>query len=321
MDVGSVAQHMEQVVPSNLNWDRANRYVLEDLGQGLFGCDLFFQSSSTQLIPQPPTSLTGAPSDRPLDIATDRSKAIKAAAPVKAAFSDTFFEFLRQITQQSTLPSRKHVLAHQGRLSNREFEKFLVPFAVFDKKNAGYLIPIDYQAPPEVTVACWEQFQNQTFTKEHLIFAAGLRPSSCNGASRAFKRAAIAGGKLALWVTADQSMTLDEATVKSLDRKFGDMPWGEFETLAKKEAAKAKTKKPTAGPSKRKIRRDSNVSGGSGDAESPPKKKKKKKSKDAKDTKEEVVKQKGVKGKGKAKADSDSDDVDKSSASDDSDSE
>lgn len=49
MSIGSVAQHIEGTVPSNLAWDTANRLTLKELEENVFAAELFFEPSSVRV--------------------------------------------------------------------------------------------------------------------------------------------------------------------------------------------------------------------------------------------------------------------------------
>ncbi|KAJ7077630.1 hypothetical protein B0H15DRAFT_805095 [Mycena belliarum] len=316
MDIGSVAQHQEGSVHQNLKWERANRYTLNDLGEGLFGADLYFKSSPVVTHASTPTSLTGAKSDRPIVIARARAQAATSAQvptvppPTKQRSTPEFGEFLRDFAQSPRLSQKKNTIASIGKPNFWEFQHFAACFSTFDKKTAGFLIPHDWDAPSYMTFDDWRSYRNITFTKDEIIEAAGLKASSTNSNNKAFKAALAAGGKIGQWVNSENE-DLDDDAFQVLDRKYGPMTLTKFKRRT--AAAQAKADNPTAGSSKtRRRKRRPSTSEGQSDDESHGEERRRKKGRKAEASKS--------RGKGKAKEkEADSDHLDSESESSDTD--
>ncbi|KAJ7280151.1 hypothetical protein C8J57DRAFT_1464540 [Mycena rebaudengoi] len=277
VNIGTVAQHMDGPLPRALSFDRVDKLALEPIEDGLFGAEVLFAPSITQTVPGPLTCLTGAGTDRPLDIARARSS-IKAVPPSKMPLNEETYGFIRCIFQLDPLEQKTSKTADIARLNYNAFQEFLKNFQ-----------SLDWDAPDHVKTSYedWKNDSNKSFTKDDIIRAAGLTPSATNGNNKLFRIAIRLGSsELRRWAQQDQDdgEQLEEEERKRLQELYGDLPYKEFseemkamEKAEKEKKEKAKQKKKAkaaknAGPSKgHKCHRD-----GDDEAESERKQKKKK---------------------------------------------
>ncbi|KAJ7732284.1 hypothetical protein B0H16DRAFT_1732848 [Mycena metata] len=186
MPIGKVSELLQKN-PEALAYERVHTMALKKDEEG-FICDLFYESPSMQSAPANAstsapvpavTSLTGAGSDRPLEIARDR--AASAATPsVKQATKNSppeFFLLLRlMVGCDEKLATRTNTTGEDALHNYRQFHPFFQKFSAFKKPGgAGYLIPADYEASPEIAklVPNWAEFRNTLFTKPEIIAAGG----------------------------------------------------------------------------------------------------------------------------------------------------
>ncbi|KAJ7646181.1 hypothetical protein B0H17DRAFT_1148166 [Mycena rosella] len=158
----SVAQHTDGgPIHMNLDWVQGNWLPLKKLpeetfGPDVFAADLFYEPSATLSVPAPPINLTGAKTNRLLDIAQQRHE-----------------------VQMAQATSTKHTIAF-----NADFGRFLREFA-----ESGTLP--DFNAPTWVTSPGWEQYRNGTFTQLDIIKAAGLMSTAPHNNVTLFTRAKL----------------------------------------------------------------------------------------------------------------------------------
>ncbi|KAJ7820863.1 hypothetical protein B0H13DRAFT_1921118 [Mycena leptocephala] len=185
MGVGSVGQHLEQTgLPSSLNFER---------------------TSPASVIPAPTTTLTGASSDKPLEITNNRRT--PASHRIVATEADhPFCVFLREFAQESTLSQDTHVVGGDCLDGYLEFKPFMAKFLPFSKtkKGPGYYIPPNFQAPASVVTPGWEQYRNCTFTQDEIILAAGLRRTTTRENIKIFVRIKELGGDLLQWMKTER---------------------------------------------------------------------------------------------------------------------
>ncbi|KAK7033845.1 hypothetical protein R3P38DRAFT_737982 [Favolaschia claudopus] len=158
--------------------------VNEDEQNGFFSCGVFYEPTSnsssrpggSQVVP-PPTSLTGAGSDRPKDIANNRHAVSAQSKPTPGPHTAQYHLFLRLLVRhEKTLTLVKNNTGADALANYRIFDPFLQLFAEFGTKS-GYLVPHDYAGNDllESNLPNWQDHLNTTFTQEHIILAAGLK--------------------------------------------------------------------------------------------------------------------------------------------------
>lgn len=266
--------------------------------------------------PQAATSLTGAKTDRPLDIANERA----AAAPVaKKGSGPEFLKFLRDIVGESQeLTLLKNLHAGEGLDSYRAFDAYLQKFAPFSKrKGGGYQIPhsmsasaqyiddltrafTDFKLPEGMTVENLDQFLGFEWTKAEVIFSGGLKKSSTNDNHNLFTKAKKLNTDAGEYVKRGR-LNEDDPHVRELEAQFDDMEYGTFKALLEGELEELEDTRP--GPSKRKRtkRKHTHDSSDSDDDEERKKREKRAKllEKEAKKLREKGRKSKSSKGKEK----------------------
>ncbi|KAJ7032578.1 hypothetical protein C8F04DRAFT_1396610 [Mycena alexandri] len=261
MSVGTVAQHLEGTATKlpNLSFQTGNRVTLVDHGD-VFGCELFFQPSthapatapivlnaqSTSAftgVPPPLTSLTGAGSDLPLEIAQARrevqAQAHENILPKRAQESTPhFLAFLREFAQQDGgLATERNTTAGQARRSNSQFMPFFNKFKVFNT---------DFVAPAWVTSAGWEQYRNCTFTQLHIISSAKRSSTSTRTNMSLFKKARRIPGDIGDWVKSPlppPREDSDDSDGHEDESPFETMPLHEFHDMVKEEYEEQQGKK------------------------------------------------------------------------------
>ncbi|KAJ7741643.1 hypothetical protein B0H16DRAFT_1728432 [Mycena metata] len=184
MPVGKVSELLQKN-PEALAYERVHTMALKKGEEG-FICDLFYESPSMQSAPANAstsapvpavTSLTGAGSDRPLEIARDRAAATPSVKQATKNSPPEFFLLLRlMVGCDEKLATRTNTTGEDALHNYRQFHPFFQKFSAFKKPGgAGYLIPADYEASPEIAklVPNWAEFRNTLFTKPEIIAAGG----------------------------------------------------------------------------------------------------------------------------------------------------
>ncbi|KAJ7883335.1 hypothetical protein B0H13DRAFT_1890419 [Mycena leptocephala] len=185
MGVGSVGQHLEQTgLPISLNFER---------------------TVPASVIPAPTTTLTGASSDKPLEIANNR-RTPASHRIVASAADHPFCVFLREFAQENTLSQDTHFVGGDCLDGYLEFKPFMAKFLPFSKtkKGQGYYIPPNFQAPASVVTPGWEQYRNCTFTQDEIILAAGLRRTTTRENIKIFVRIKELSGDLLQWMKTER---------------------------------------------------------------------------------------------------------------------
>ncbi|KAJ7470613.1 hypothetical protein FB451DRAFT_1176584 [Mycena latifolia] len=314
MPIGSIGQHTEGgPPPANLEWTRANTLTLESLqgDDNVFGAQLYYEPSAAPnnptptLAPAPTTSLTGAQTDVPIEIAQQRQAA--NPVPPKHLIQDSphFRRFILEYTEFTSLSPTTNMTAGQALDAYLRFIPLLEKLKGSSKGGAGWAIPSDFEAPASVTTPGWEQYRNGTFTQKEVILASGLKLTSTRQNYHLFQKAERLPGDIAKWVKAPRlpqaNADSDEDTDSSL---YEDMKLKDFTSLVEEKTEERKARKaaalakemPRAGSSKRKKSEEG--------SEEQKKRKKKKKNEE----------EKHGKGKAKAKARRSSEELDKSSS-------
>ncbi|KAJ7048315.1 hypothetical protein C8F01DRAFT_1267745 [Mycena amicta] len=258
LDVGSVGAVIERNAKYQdaLSLSRVNNITLDDVGEGMLSCSLFYTPAMPPLpsdagsnpfyigngnptaLPAPsalsgPTSLTGAGTDIPMDIANNRRNAAAAAAaasaPRRQLPTPEFCELLRQIGGiVNSLPERANKLAADAIQNYIVFEEYFSKLQPYKAKK-GYAFKPDFVAPPSVTMPMseWSQFTNTTFTKESIIAASGWKPTTAKDIAgifdKVFSKGLDNGHEVKKW--ANEFLASDPTTRP--DSVIGDMQWGE----------------------------------------------------------------------------------------------
>ncbi|KAJ7762235.1 hypothetical protein B0H16DRAFT_1719270 [Mycena metata] len=313
MAIGSVAQIVDGPQPDCLGWDRVDNLTLTESAEqaGEYECIMFFQPSATIAPSHAATSLTGAQTDRPLDIAKERA----AAAPVaKKGDGPVFYKFLRDLVgepKELVLPKNTH--AGKGLDSYLKFDAYFRKFAPYSKnKGAGYHLPLAFTPPEGVTLENLEQFLGVDWTKAEVIFSGGLKKSATNDNHVLLTKAMRLNTDAGEYIRKGRRNE-DDARVRELEVQFDDMDYGVFKALLESELEDLEDTKP--GPSKRKPKRARTPDSDSEDEEEKKKREKRarilekeaKKLRDKGKKKKAAAKSKSAKGKEKA---FDSDDLD-----------
>ncbi|KAF7372701.1 hypothetical protein MVEN_00133500 [Mycena venus] len=239
MPVGSVAQHLDgSVLPSNLTFGRANRVLLADRGDE-YGVTLYFQPSTTGQVPVPVTELTGAKTDKPLEIAKARPRGGQLEVPIRRQeiVTDQFRTFIQQFANNPKFSAKTNLTAGQCLDSYLEASSFLALFKGFKKANLGYYISADFNAPSQVTMQGWEQFRHCSFTQIILLKAGGLGNSSTRDNLKLFKRAKEIGGDIGKWVKAERpDPDAEDADSDDFDSDDSDAPKkSPYESMKRKD--------------------------------------------------------------------------------------
>ncbi|KAJ7844496.1 hypothetical protein B0H14DRAFT_3139313 [Mycena olivaceomarginata] len=255
MTLGKVADLVTGQIPEELNFDRLNTMALMQDNEDFF-CSLYYEpSKSSPAAPPLPTSLTGSASDRPLEIAQNRA----AATPkqTQGTLSEEFVLLLRlSVGVDDALPFRKNKEALDALHNFRDFDTFFRKFAHFSNKG-GYLIPADFTANERIQtkIPNWEIYRNTTFTKDHIIAAAGLKKSSTNEVHKLVSNGLKLEHDVAKYlrrahlVESDApDAAQDAAEIQALEAEYDDMRYKEFKALITREVEEQQDNKP--GPSK-----------------------------------------------------------------------
>ncbi|KAJ7768814.1 hypothetical protein B0H16DRAFT_1780833 [Mycena metata] len=322
MHIGKVGELLSKdQVPGGLDYERVYTMALKKENDD-FVCDLFYESptalgtaaaggsSSTR----PVTSLTGAGSDRPLDIAKHRAA---AAIPLKVADKNSppeFYQLLLLIVGSEKLTPRTNLTGEDAVASYREFEPFFQKFAKYRKPHKGYLLPSDYEATPDIAAAVpnWRDFVNTVYTKEDLIRVGGLGKTATNEVHSLIGQGLKLSSDLGTYLNMGHRTDVEKPEgITDLEAEYGEMSYKDFKQALKDEigerklqkAPKKSGSKSKAGHSKSKRGRDEEAAAAISEGEQPAKKKKS----NAKEIKRLEKQLEQLKGKAKAV---DSDDLD-----------
>ncbi|KAJ7603019.1 hypothetical protein DFH06DRAFT_1350677 [Mycena polygramma] len=239
MGVGNVQQHLDGTsVPANLLYGRANRMELTDHGDA-FRINLYYQPSMMAPVPSAPNhNLTGANTDKPLEIARARgaqgsnsgSKKPKEAQVLLN--TDSFNKFLTEFADYTVKARATNNFGGQCLDAFLDYKPYQDKFGVFSKPGGGYYIAPDYK--PDDTVAAqlspgWEAFLNGTFTQDEVTKASGHKRTSTRNNVTMFRRIKLLGGDLYDWMKAPRP---------SADASSDDEPEFTYETMSQKELTK-----------------------------------------------------------------------------------
>ncbi|KAJ7460570.1 hypothetical protein FB451DRAFT_1269545 [Mycena latifolia] len=253
MAIGSVAQHTDGgPLPPNLKWARGNTLTLEDFGDDVFSAELFYEPAATQSVPGLQTSLTGAKTDIPIEIAQQRSQA--KTLPTKHSIQDSahFRNFILEYTQFTRLSPTTNMTAGNALDSFLRFFPLLEKRKGWSKGNAGWAIPEDFEAPAWVTSEGWEQYRNGTFTQKEVILASGLKPTSTRYTVTLFQKAKRLPGDISKWVKAPRPQATEGAEDQEELSPYEDMKFKEFVALVDQKTAEIRERKSDEGDERKK---------------------------------------------------------------------
>ncbi|KAJ7755623.1 hypothetical protein DFH07DRAFT_959268 [Mycena maculata] len=308
--------HLDGPVPKSLDFTRTDTMMLHPTNHlGEYRCNLFYEPSDTLLQPAAPTSLTGASSDRPQEIAQARAIADLAKKDVTIKTDPQFGEAIRKaarIPDKLKLPT--NTTAKIDLLNFRQYDNAFNKFQVFHKKKAyaigestfyPYLLrkivmdgisefqPALGDAAEEWTKNSWDKYRGCTFTKVDLTHSLGLSKSATldnhnnYGAGKKLTKTRI--GKYIREAHLEDHFE----RILKLEGKYDNIEYGIFCLLIKAKVELEQEEKP--GPSKLLKKRKLE------DAEEEEEDKKKKKTR--KEVKQALMLEiaEGAKGKGKGK--------------------
>ncbi|KAK7026971.1 hypothetical protein R3P38DRAFT_3524541 [Favolaschia claudopus] len=277
---------------ASLDIDRENEF---------FSYSLFFQpseqtgekSSSAHAGPStaPVTSLTGAGSDRPKDIANARkNSSLQSAAPESLIITDQSLEFIRLLARATDTLVKKIVrsdTAADALVNFREFDTYFQKFKEFTYGKSGYLCSSNYKGTEllESNLPNWRDHCDKKFTKEAIIKAAGLGRTSTNDLHTVFNKGLKLRHSIAEYLKHGGTDSESEA-ILLLEAEYADMSYNAFTSLIQDLHEDANSHKPQVtkgkGKAKQSVKRGRASSVDAGDDDDAPKEKRRKKSKDGK---------------------------------------
>ncbi|KAJ7685538.1 hypothetical protein DFH06DRAFT_1313831 [Mycena polygramma] len=262
MQIGSVLQYLDGPFPKALNLVRADTVTLQATEHpGEFKCDLFFEPSDTQLQPAAPTTLTGASSDRPQEIAQARAAAVETKKSLTALTHPDFADAMRAAAGIPTkLELATNLVAKTGLLNFREFDQAYEKFQPFKKR--GYVIPNTFQPPPGWATEAWTQkgwdkYRGATFTKIDISHAVGLKKSAAFDNHNRFREGReLRHSKIGKYIRHAHIGDDRSEKILKLEREFDNMDYGLFIlhlTAAVKRAEHEDVSKATKKSSKKRM--------------------------------------------------------------------
>ncbi|KAJ6458593.1 hypothetical protein C8R47DRAFT_1226999 [Mycena vitilis] len=214
MGVGYVKQHLDEgeKVPPNLTFDIGNKIELSGHGDVL-GLELYYKPSAIQPftihsapVPVPvPHHLTGASTDKPLEIAQYRI----IPPPQVLLNTESLNRFLNEFAGYEA--KGKGTNKYGGHMLNtyNDYKPYQDAFKVFNK-GQGYYIPLGFKPAPDVEARLtvgWEEFQNGTFTQEVIIKSTRLTRTLVRNLLSMFSKIKEMGGPLYDWMKAPRPST------------------------------------------------------------------------------------------------------------------
>ncbi|KAJ7750008.1 hypothetical protein B0H16DRAFT_1844317, partial [Mycena metata] len=157
MNVGTVEQHIKKMRIKPLEFGPANRLQVTPTGKGYFTADIYYKADAPApagvILPVGPTSLTGAGSDKPLQIAQNRAKMDINANPETM---ELFLSFLRDTAKVDLQEYPKATVENmeEALLQYTNYMAVLRVFKPWQKKRKGYAVPMSSS-----------EFPGQDFTK------------------------------------------------------------------------------------------------------------------------------------------------------------
>ncbi|KAJ6518181.1 hypothetical protein C8R47DRAFT_1205246 [Mycena vitilis] len=143
LDIGSIAQNLDGPFHSNLRFERTDTLVLETTEHpGEFKCGLFYEPTSAQLQPAAPTSLTGAGTDRPQDIAQARASAVQIKQTLTVKACADFGDAICVAAGLTKLDLATNQVAKTGLLNYRVFDAELKKAETLSTRK-GFAIPAE----------------------------------------------------------------------------------------------------------------------------------------------------------------------------------
>lgn len=90
-------------------------------------------------MPQPPTGLTGAATDKALLIANQRDRIVKPSKLPRADGTPALYSLLRAIAKSDGIRGKKNENAGIARTNYFEYQAYLEPFLEYGKKDSGFV--------------------------------------------------------------------------------------------------------------------------------------------------------------------------------------
>ncbi|KAJ7771978.1 hypothetical protein DFH07DRAFT_997700 [Mycena maculata] len=227
MPIGSIAQYLDGPFPKSLDFARTDTMALQATDHpGEYRCDLFYEPSDTLLQPGAPTSLTGASTDRPQEIAQARA-AMRSAAGIDAKL---------ELETNST--------AKIGLLNFRKYDEAFNKYQVFHKRKT-YVLPENFQpAPGEATEKWttnhWDRYKGCTFTKIDITHSLGLTKTATHDNHTYYTAGRkLMGSRIGKYIREAHLEDRSPAILK-LERKYDDVEYGIFILEIKARIKRAK---------------------------------------------------------------------------------
>ncbi|KAJ7741545.1 hypothetical protein DFH07DRAFT_964893 [Mycena maculata] len=321
MPIGSIAQYLDGPFPKSLDFARTDTMALQATDHpGEYRCDLFYEPSDTLLQPGAPTSLTGASTDHPQEIAQARAVAVHEKKNITVLNDSQFGEAMRSAAGiDAKLELETNSTAKIGLLNFRKYDEAFNKYQVFHKRKT-YVLPENFQpAPGEATEKWttnhWDRYKGCTFTKIDITHSLGLTKTATHDNHTYYTAGRkLMGSRIGKYIREAHLEDRSPAILK-LERKYDDVEYGIFILEIKARIKRAKEEEIPNKKSSKKRKLE--------EAEEEEEGAKKKKSK--KEVKQALLLEiaGGSKGKGKGKAEQkgkgkeiQSDDLDASNSSD-----
>ncbi|KAK6995671.1 hypothetical protein R3P38DRAFT_2800846 [Favolaschia claudopus] len=269
---------------------RVNTVALDlDEERGFFRCSVFSQPSSKSTaqssgpsaaaVSVPVTSLTGAGSDRPQEIANARKTVMLQPTyrPLPATDNPS-----SSFASWGVVTNKKA----QNVVDNfRVIDGYFVKFAPFSYKRQGYVCRSDYEGTPllESEVPNWRDHCDQTFTKDQVIKAVKLGKSSTNEVHGLVNTGLKLKHPVAKYLELGGTDSTD-SEIEGLEDTYANMDYGVFKSLLEDLFEDANSHKPQvankakakAAATVKKRTRDSGEGSGKGEGETHKDKRRKK---------------------------------------------
>ncbi|KAJ7758157.1 hypothetical protein DFH07DRAFT_958502 [Mycena maculata] len=246
MPIGSIAQYLDGPFPKSLNFTRTDTMALHATDHpGEYRCDLFYEPSDTLLQPGAPTSLTGASTDRPQEIAQARAVAVHEKKNINVLHDSQFGEAMRAAAGIDTkLELETNATAKIGLLNFRKYDEAFNKYQVFHKRKT-YVIPENFQpAPGEATenwnTNHWDRYKGCTFTKIDLTHSLGLTKTATHD-NHTFYTAGrkLMGSRIGKYIR-EAHLEDRSPTILKLECKYDDVEYGIFILEIKARIKRAK---------------------------------------------------------------------------------
>ncbi|KAF7310390.1 hypothetical protein HMN09_00581000 [Mycena chlorophos] len=254
LSLGSVGAILDKQLPLALKTERINEMTLQDIGDGLFSCDLFYTPSNPAGVAAPPV-FTGSGSDIPAEIARHRFAAPSQQPNASGSASGAAGKALGNI--KDSLPELGNETAGDAIENYFTWMDYFNRFQPYKLKK-GYGIKWTDELPSSVTMDSSEtdKYRGVSFTKDHIIMASGWKPTTAKDVygtfDKVFSRGMEDDDEIKEWALAYK--TAWESGLNASDDIIADTPWGEF----KEEIAEewVETKPMTVRALKRRLARN-----------------------------------------------------------------